>query len=188
MTRTVFAIVTFGALTASGALAQEGPILDREFMIGPRVGVEVVGLDLGAESAAVHAPLLDVELDMRKEFGGSFMQIDVGFAFTVDGEHGSMRADFAYAFYLTEGATAPYLGGGLALRVSDGPYDVYPLAIGMGPKAVGGVMFDRTSSIRFYVDAQLGLEFGSYMSDPFGNPTPPSFLRYELLVAPGVGF
>jgi hypothetical protein len=187
MKRIAIALV-LGLSFTSSALAQEAPVLDREFMIGPRIGLEVVGLDLGAESADVHVPLLNVELDMRKEFGGSFLQIDVGMAFTLDGEHGGGRADVAYGFYLTDSALAPYLGGGLALRVCDGPYDVYPLAIGIGPKVIGGVMFDRTQSIRFYVDAQLGVEFASYMSDPFGNPTPPGFLRYELLVATGVGF
>jgi hypothetical protein len=187
MKRIAIALV-LGTSFAGSALAQDAPILDREFMIGPRLGIEVVALDLGAETADVHVPLLDIELDMRKEFGASFMQFDVGLAITPDGMHGSLRADAAYGFYLGDGALAPYLGGGLALRVCDGPYDVLPLAIGIGPKVIGGVMFDRTQSIRFYVDAQLGLEFATYMSDPLGNPTPPGFLRYELLVATGVGF
>ncbi|MEM9192609.1 MAG: hypothetical protein AAGF12_25770 [Myxococcota bacterium] len=185
--RVLFGLTMVMALGATPtANAQE--ILDREFLVGPRVGIATIGWDLGAENGSRPAPLVTVGIDLRKELGTWVLRGSSDLQIGVDLEAGGLSLDLGANVYLTDSSAAPYLGAVLGLRAGSGPYDYNAIALGFGGNGQLGMMFNRTSSIRFFVEASVGAHFMSYQPDSLGTPTPPGYLRSEFAVAGGVLF
>lgn len=183
-----FKLVLTSFFLGASATAQAQPILDREFLIGPRVGVSTVIWDVATDQTEVPAPHISLGVDLRKELSGYVMRASSEIQFTPDGEEGGITFDFGPDFYLGEGRTAPYLGALVGMRVGGGPYRYTSFALGFGGGARFGVMFNRQSQTRFFFEATGVIHYMSYNQDSIGTPTPPDFTRTEVAAMGGVLF
>ena len=194
-------VATTAVVVPAVATAQEIPlsddgygdddVLDREFMIGPRL---IFGGQLWSRAPTDpdegEPLLLGLELDMRKELGIWALRANIGFHLRADFSDGEVfLADIGSDFYIINAPTSPYAGVYVGLRISEGPNTEHT-ALAIGPVVGGrvGVMFMRHRSTRFYIEGQAGFAVMSYLDGVLEDVTPPSFNAVELLVSAGVGF
>jgi hypothetical protein len=98
------------------------------------------------------SPQASIALDLRFESRMHFIQLGIGLTFAAGDDnsgYGGLWTDIGGDFYLTEGNTAPYIGGGLMPRLmSDN-------IANLAPYAQVGVMFFRESKTRLYADFRV---------------------------------
>ena len=176
---------------APDAEPEEEEVLDREFMIGPRLVVGALRWSREATRPDEGEPaLLGLELDMRKEFGFWAVRMNVGLHLRADFSDGEvLLVDVGSDFYIINAPTSLYAGPYVGLRLSEGPNSEHT-ALAVGPVFGGrlGVMFRRHRPTRFYVEAQAGFAPMFYNEGLLDEVTPPSYNAIELLVSTGVGF
>jgi hypothetical protein len=144
------------------------------------------------------APQMSGAFDLRLESGQHFIEFGVGLTFAAPDHkysYGGIWLDIGGDFYLTQGNTAPYLGGGLMPRLmSDSGQSIANFA----PYLQGGVMFFRDQKTRFYTDFRvaqnvLPIKFGGVESYDYttsvttvSNET--KLYPTELTFSVGMGF
>lgn len=170
------------------AEARAQNILEREFLIGPRAGLAVVIWDVGTDVTATPDPHLTLGVDLRKELEGYAIRFGSDLQSTPDLEHGAWTLDLGVDGYLGRGEVGPYLGVLLGMRVGSGPVDYLVLPFSFGGGGRFGLMFNRSSQTRFFVEATTAIFYSAYTQDSLGTPTPPDFTRTEISVAGGVLF
>jgi hypothetical protein len=100
-------------------------------------------------------PLASVAFDMRLEQERYFIEFGAGILLSANlngssSSYGGINVEIGASYYLTDGDTAPYLGGGVQPRL------VFSGSIlGIAPYAQLGVMFSRQASTRLYLDARV---------------------------------
>lgn len=99
-----------------------------------------------------------VGFDMRLEFNQWFLEFGAGAILpattsqSMRASYGGVFAEIGGNYYLTDGNVSPYLGGGISPRIiaSDGGSP-----INFAPYVQAGLMFNRESRTRLYVDLRV---------------------------------
>ena len=94
-------------------------------------------------------------LDVRLESGQHFIELGIGLTFASPDHaysYGGIWLDIGGDFYLTDGNTAPYLGGGIMPRLM---WDEGDSLANLAPYVQGGLMFFRDSKTRLYTDFRV---------------------------------
>jgi hypothetical protein len=101
-------------------------------------------------------PAIAFGVDLRLDKGGYFYEVDAGMLLpTGSSEHpsvGGVFADLGAAVHLSDGNFTPYVGGGMSTRIIGGFGDAI---VGLAPYGHLGIVFDRSSSARFYVELRV---------------------------------
>ncbi|MEM9073779.1 MAG: hypothetical protein AAGE52_35135 [Myxococcota bacterium] len=175
------------ASSASLAAAQnERGIYDREFTIGPRVGV-ISWADDNVENNTGIA----VGADLRKELGPLAIRLIAELHYAFDTKDGGFGLDFGPAFFLTRGAIAPWIGFDFGLRFLHNSgsnwYSVAP-----GAYLAAGIAFRRDQRHRFYIDVHVGTAYTFFVQQSLSDFLPDApengVLLTEGRVSFGVGF
>jgi hypothetical protein len=171
------------AILPATARATDVEVVRHENIIGGKV-FGLLGVPSARETGEIGAAI-----DVRLERGGGFAEFALGATFSMPkGLDGAAWMEGGYSFYLNSDDLGVYLGGGGQFRW------IYVDTISsFAPAVYGqiGVMFDRSSSTRMYVElraTQNILPFDS--KDNFDNPrdTPRAAWRTEVMAAFGFGF
>lgn len=182
------ALLTFFGANAAHAQENEELVLDREFTIGPRIGVGYI-----TDGAEVHTAALEVGVEMRKELGRSILRASVYVAWAGSDVSG-VALDVGPGFYLTNGRVAPWLGVDVGIRLGFGNEPGSEMPVGFGGYLSGGIVFRRHRSTRVHLGFQGG---GAYVSiqpnsvaGQWGvpNPSRSSFILGQASFTAAVGF
>lgn len=144
------------------------------------------------------APQMSGAFDLRLENGMHFIEMGIGLTFAAPDQrysYGGIWLDIGGSFYLMEGNTAPYLGGGLMPRLMS---DEGESLANFAPYLQAGVMFFRESKTRFYTDFRVaqnvlpiafgGGEVWDSTNSTYLNVGTTNLYPTELTFSVGMGF
>lgn len=179
-------IVLWAAAAAAPAEAQ--PVLDREFTVGPRLGLVVFAFD-----DEVQSPGFDIGVDMRKELGATVMRFSASLQYATEDVF-AISMDAGPGFFLTRGTTAPWLGFDVGLRLGPGAENGSEMPVGVGAFLAGGIVFRRDQSTRIHLDLHVGASYmtiGTSYAAELGyvsRPSRSSMFLSEGRLSASVGF
>jgi len=159
----------------------------------PRVGnqhVLGVKLSFGAPfgSSASYNGIGAIGFDGRFERDKYFVELGAGFTIPGPGSHksyGGVGAELGMSYFVTNGDTALYLGGGILPRLIFSESSNSPLNI--APYLQAGVSFDRSARMRLYADLRLAQNLLPVRVNDDSGATVDSYPT-ELTLQVGIGW